>query len=32
MDGVGYVATQSPAPGEPLPSDGLRVRMEATWR
>ncbi len=31
IDGVGYVVSQAPAAGEPLPSDGLVVTMESTW-
>lgn len=30
-EGVGYVAHQSPAPGEPLDDRGVRVVLEAAW-
>lgn len=32
VDGVGYVGSQEPAPGSPLPPDGLKVKMVPTWQ
>ena len=32
IEGTGYVVAQDPAPGRPLGSRGLRVRMEERWR
>ena len=32
VDGVGYVGSQEPLPGEPLPTDGLKVKMVSTWQ
>ena len=29
--GLGYVATQQPAPGQQIPAGGVTVTMEATW-
>ncbi len=32
VDGVGYVGSQEPLPGAPLPVDGLKVKMVSTWQ
>jgi hypothetical protein len=32
VDGVGYVGSQEPRAGEPLPPDGLKVKMVNTWQ
>jgi len=32
VDGVGYVGSQEPRPGEPLPPGGLKVKMVSTWQ